>query len=329
MYDEILMVEFDLPWVRNVVDSPGFPEPIAEAVAEAKGRGRRVNVLAFAPHSRHSRPGKIRLMYFWRAGAGAALDALEAEGAGATPEDDDGATRVGDFSVAEYVVPADDVAAATRFLLFAEGDARRFAAHKVDRDGGAAGDGTRDLFVCTHGARDACCGRFGAALQIELDALAAARSNVRVWRSSHLGGHRFAPTLLELPTGRFWGAVDSAALQPLVEGSAHPDGLRRYLRGWTGLQSAEEQVAEGEAWRRIGSDWMRYDKWVWTVAEHSDPDSGEKWTTVAVAWTDPDTGKQGRLEMDVAVTDVITLSESCGSAPIQSPQWTVVRCDEA
>lgn len=51
--------------------------------------------------------------------------------------------------------------------------------------------------------------------------------------------------------------------------------------------------------------------------------------TVAIAWTDPDTGKQGRLEMDVAVTDVITLSESCGAEPVQSPQWTVVRYDEA
>ena len=55
--------------------------------------------------------------------------------------------------------------------------------------------GARDILVCTHGARDACCGKFGYGFYVEMRGLAAVRGDgVRVWRTSHLGGHRFAPT---------------------------------------------------------------------------------------------------------------------------------------
>ena len=32
--------------------------------------------------------------------------------------------------------------------------------------------------------------------------------NIRVWQSSHFGGHQFAPTLIDLPTGRLWGHLE-------------------------------------------------------------------------------------------------------------------------
>ncbi|HSD79495.1 MAG TPA: sucrase ferredoxin, partial [Solirubrobacteraceae bacterium] len=51
--------------------------------------------------------------------------------------------------------------------------------------------------VCTHGERDRCCARLGRAL---FRALSAARPDA-TWQTSHLGGHRFAPTLLHLPSG--------------------------------------------------------------------------------------------------------------------------------
>lgn len=387
MYDEFLMIEFDLPWTRNVVDSPGFPEAVAQAVTEAKEQGRRVVVLAFAPDPRHSVAGSRRIMYFSRSeqriNSKERMDSeqhVESE----QPTVDDGAQRVSDFFAAEYVVPLEQVAPLTRFVLFGEGDAGEWTSHRVDRSRLAAGDGAlgtvadvasspdvasglsghsgsairaaaqgvRDLFVCTHGARDACCGKYGAALQLELDAMVSAgtaskSTPLRVWRVSHLGGHRFAPTLLDLPSGRYWGAVDSAALPALVEGPerAQFGALRRCYRGWTGLDSAAQQVAEAEAWQRLGTDWLRYDKWVWTVASETDPEL----TNVAIEWKDPVTGAdgrrgeghraegrraeghraEGRIEVDVAVGRVITLQESCGKDFIESKQWIVTRYDEA
>jgi hypothetical protein len=59
------------------------------------------------------------------------------------------------------------------------------------------------LLVCAHEQRDPCCGIDGRAL---LDALA----GPDVYACSHLGGHRFAPTALVLPTGYVYGHLDPA-----------------------------------------------------------------------------------------------------------------------
>lgn len=57
----------------------------------------------------------------------------------------------------------------------------------------------RDILVCTHGSRDVCWGKFGYAIYKLLRARHAAPNGLRVWRTSHIGGHRFASTLLDFP----------------------------------------------------------------------------------------------------------------------------------
>jgi len=57
--------------------------------------------------------------------------------------------------------------------------------------------------VCTNGQRDLCCARFGRPLYSELHAA----FGDRIWQTTHLGGHRFAPNLLCLPSGFVYGYV--------------------------------------------------------------------------------------------------------------------------
>lgn len=68
--------------------------------------------------------------------------------------------------------------------------------------------GTRErdplLLVCTHGRRDRCCAVDGRALATAV----ADAGEPHVWECSHLGGHRFAPTALVLPTGYAYGRLD-------------------------------------------------------------------------------------------------------------------------
>ncbi len=59
------------------------------------------------------------------------------------------------------------------------------------------------LLVCTNGKRDVCCALHGVAL---LRALAA-EGVTSLWETTHLGGHRFAPTLLTLPDGVNYGRI--------------------------------------------------------------------------------------------------------------------------
>jgi hypothetical protein len=60
------------------------------------------------------------------------------------------------------------------------------------------------LLVCAHEQRDPCCGIDGRPL---VDAIA----DPDVFACSHLGGHRFAPTAMVLPTGYVYGRLDAVA----------------------------------------------------------------------------------------------------------------------
>ncbi len=67
---------------------------------------------------------------------------------------------------------------------------------------------TTDVLVCTHGRRDRCCGSLGTALAQEL--LADHRQlgdDVRLWRTSHTGGHRFRGNGVGLAAGHRVGVL--------------------------------------------------------------------------------------------------------------------------
>ncbi|MEV7380907.1 sucrase ferredoxin [Streptomyces lydicus] len=56
------------------------------------------------------------------------------------------------------------------------------------------------VLVCTNGKRDRCCALLGRPLAADL-----AAAGTEVWEVTHIGGHRFAPTLFVLPYGYAYG----------------------------------------------------------------------------------------------------------------------------
>ncbi|WP_165989603.1 sucrase ferredoxin [Streptomyces sp. YIM 98790] len=68
------------------------------------------------------------------------------------------------------------------------------------------------VLVCTNGRRDRCCALLGRPLAAELSGTAGAD----VWEVTHLGGHRFAPTLLVLPHGYTYGRMSAPAVKNLL-----------------------------------------------------------------------------------------------------------------
>jgi hypothetical protein len=95
------------------------------------------------------------------------------------------------------------------------------------------------LLVCTHGRRDRCCALDGRALA---GALVEA-GEVDVWECSHLGGHRFAPTALVLPTGYLYGRLDPATAVAARKAAAAGEVETTLCRGRS-TWSAAGQVAE-------------------------------------------------------------------------------------
>lgn len=68
--------------------------------------------------------------------------------------------------------------------------------------------------VCTNGKRDRCCALLGRPLAAEL----AASGVDGIWEVTHLGGHRFSPTLLVLPYGYAYGRAEAHAVKEILQG---------------------------------------------------------------------------------------------------------------
>ena len=116
---------------------------------------------------------------------------------------------------------------------------------------------TGDLLVCTHGRRDACCGSLGTALALELLAdTDVAKAGYQVGRTSHTGGHRFAPTAIVLPEGY---DVGLPRRRPGVAGRAPRRPVEAVLdpyRGSTAVGSPAVQALEQVAFGDVGWGWL-------------------------------------------------------------------------
>lgn len=122
-------------------------------------------------------------------------------------------------------VPLDEVAA-----LLARGDAG--VGETID---------VPIVAVCTHGQRDRCCAIAGLAIHAEL--AREARGRIEVREASHLGGDRFAPVVLALPSGHMYGHVERSDVPALIEGIVHGPPLRSRFRGSLWLDP-RRQLAE-------------------------------------------------------------------------------------
>lgn len=118
--------------------------------------------------------------------------------------------------------------------------------HAPEASGLTAYDGPL-LLVCTNGRRDRCCSEVGRPVAGAL----AARWPEATWETNHLGGHRFAGTLLALPSAVTLGRLspDSAvaACERLLSGTVPVE----LSRGRAGLP-AHAQYAELAVRRETG-----------------------------------------------------------------------------
>jgi hypothetical protein len=226
----VVAVELRLPWPGEVADHPDLVAA-APALAEA---GVRVQALLAGPGDTGTRrvlactrpPGPF---------AGYAVASWDVPVA-LLPE---ALTALASSIAADR--PSDQRAAVAPL---AAGPARRLA---------PGADAHRHVLVCTHGARDTCCGALGTRLAAALPDLG---GHVRAWRTSHTGGHRFAPTALILPEGTAWAYLDPDSLAGILDRTLAPETAAAHYRGCTGLDGPEVQAADGAALAAVGWSWL-------------------------------------------------------------------------
>ncbi|MBN8618224.1 MAG: sucrase ferredoxin [Anaerolineae bacterium] len=95
------------------------------------------------------------------------------------------------------------------------------------------------FLICTNGKRDPACSRYGLPLYRAFRELAGAS----VWQSDHLGGHRFAATMVCLPRGIYYGRVTPEQASVIVEAERSGEIALDFYRGCSAY-NAPTQAAE-------------------------------------------------------------------------------------
>ena len=115
----------------------------------------------------------------------------------------------------------------------------------------------RAMMVCCHGQRDRCCGEFGLELYRHMREFCLSRGlDIEVWKASHIGGHKYAPTLIDLPSMRVWGHLSTKEAESLLLRDQSASTLIKRYRGFCGLPTAYEQFAEAEAFKQYSWEWL-------------------------------------------------------------------------
>ena len=165
------------------------------------------------------------------------------------------------------------------------------------------------LLVCTNAKRDACCAVAGRALVDELDR---ARPG-QIWECSHLGGHRFAPTALVLPSGYAYARLTAQTALRLLDAAPTAAPELTDCRGRS-CWDRKGQVAELEARLLLGAG--------------SGPVADADALTVDVTGPDLRTvrGVDG-VSVPVVVGEALAAPAraiSCGAGPVTPPVLTAL-----
>jgi hypothetical protein len=322
-----LVVELPQPWSAQVFQEDPAVQPVFALIKKLVLRGIKLRPIAIAPDRQYSQPGYRRILYYRRS-----------------------ADVFYEFELLEYLVPEPE-AMALAIALLRSLEKRQYASALTPFEPYRQQSQTRDLLICTHGNVDAACARFGFPIyeQLRRDY---GSDRLRVWRCTHFGGHQYAPTLVDLPSGRYWGHVEPGMLDALVYQRGTPTDLYPYYRGWAGLGKFE-QILEREIWMREGWDWLDYGKqgrviqlgepWLKTLLrnllrwlpsgrlrlflEHSQHDA--KWAIVQIAYQSED-GKisgvyQGRVAIKGQIMTAIRSTKKMDLVPVNQYQVSDLR----
>ncbi|MBA1836812.1 sucrase ferredoxin [Corynebacterium sp. zg912] len=170
------------------------------------------------------------------------------------------------------------------------------------------------LLICTHAKRDKCCAVKGRPLVNALhERHPFGPGNDIVWETSHIKGHRFAPTMLLMPWAYSFGRMNVEATEAML--AAAGDGLY-FVPGnrGRGTLAPIEQVAElAVAVEVPGAHYGQF-----AVAAGA----GE-----SVAVTDTASGEVFDVQLEQRT--VFGVVDSCGKAPKEGAAWVAVSVTSA
>jgi len=220
-----ILVECPTPWVSEAFNSKWVPDNLRILVADVKRAKLSIHFLLIANDETHREEQTTLLIYQQEKGLS------------------------NGYRKQEFKLPnIEQVAGVVRKWLTG-----------VSLDDEIASNPTRDILVCTHGSHDQCCAKYGNPFYFHAQntIFDLQLNHLRIWRSSHFGGHRFAPTAIDFPQGRYYGVLDQDTFKSILTQTGDIECLNKVYRGW-GILPNPLQILERELMLRLGWDWFNY-----------------------------------------------------------------------
>lgn len=163
--------------------------------------------------------------------------------------------------------------------------------------------------VCTNAQRDDCCGRMGVPLYNDLKSYV----DDALWQTNHLGGHRFAATMLVLPHGLYYGRLQPEDGRRIVREYRDNRIVLEKYRGracYTPIQQAGEYFLR----QRVGNYLLDAFRLVGNAKE------GEHVHTLMFTSTWDSTQHQITIRQ---IASSFSIPTSCGEMPKNVPMFEV------
>jgi hypothetical protein len=232
-YQTYILIECCLPWEYEAFNSKTVPQNLRDLVEEVEQSQQKIRFLLITNDTTHKCAEHRKVLIYHNKN-----------------QDSKNQELFGGYEKHEFNADSIDQVA---------GIVKSYLAGEVPEGEIVDNQATRDILICTHGSHDTCCARYGNPFYAQAKALVSELelSNVRLWKSSHFGGHRFAPTAIDLPDGRYYGNLDRSSFQSILTRTGDIECLNKVYRGW-GILPTPIQVLERELMLRYGWDWFDY-----------------------------------------------------------------------
>ena len=122
------------------------------------------------------------------------------------------------------------------------------------------------ICVCTHARHDQCCAVKGRPVVTSL----ARQFHDETWECSHLGGDRFAATMIVFPQGLLYGRMSSSEAHDVIDAHARGEVAPQWLRGRTSFTNVAQAA---QAFAREATGITAID----ALEPHNERRSGEGW----------------------------------------------------
>ena len=286
-FDFFVMIECPIPWTQQAFNSKPIPDNLRNLVKEFSESEITVEFLLFY-NEELKQPDTTRVFIFHKTTG-------FAQG----------------YSKYEFVVSdISEVAFAVRKCLLD----KNLEVYSLEST-------TRDIFICTHGSRDKCCAKFGNPFYRQAKTIVKdlGLNNVKIWQTTHFGGHRFAPTAIDFPDARYYARLDAESFTAILTRTGNLDFMKRVYRGWAILPEAA-QVLEREMILMYGWQWFNYQVAHQIITQSDDA----KFNRIGLSFMKPD-GSFDTVQADVLVDENKTLYlNDCSGGEVETiPQYYV------